>query len=274
MDVMLPDLDGIEACRRLKASPLFKDVPVIMVTAKNEAGHLNAAFEAGAMDYITKPIKEEEMLARVRSALRLKQEMDRRKDRERELMDITRRLEEANETLRKVSIVDSLTGISNRRHFDEMLDKEWRRALRSNLPLFLYMIDLDLFKPFNDTYGHVRGDEALAKVAEAIRSCLKRPGDLAARYGGEEFAVLLPATEELGALRLAEAMRQKVEDLGLEHAASPARRVTISLGVAGAVLDRRLSPLAFVDNADSALYQAKAGGRNKVVFWQAVPKAV
>jgi diguanylate cyclase (GGDEF)-like protein len=268
MDVMLPDLDGIETCRRLKACDKFRDVPVIMVTAKADSNNLKAAFEAGAMDYITKPLKEEETLARVRSALRLKQEMDRRKDREKDLLDLTHKLEDAIETLRKVSILDSLTGISNRRHFDDILDKEWRRALRSNLPLFLYMIDLDHFKPYNDHYGHVRGDEALARVAGAIKGCLKRPGDLAARYGGEEFAVLLPATEELGALRVAEIMRQKVEDLGIEHCQTPAGKVTISLGVAEAILDRKLSPVDMVNHADKALYQAKEQGRNRVVHWK------
>jgi diguanylate cyclase (GGDEF)-like protein len=184
----------------------------------------------------------------------------------------TRALEEANEhlaraieTLHLISAQDGLTGIANRRHFDETLEREWRRAARSRRPLSLLMLDIDYFKLFNDTEGHQAGDDCIRKVAGTLAETLHRAGDMVARYGGEEFAVLLPETDAEHALQVAETLRSRIEALRLPHAASPLGTVTASLGVATAVPPRDGSSCGdFVRIADAALYDAKRLGRNRV----------
>jgi diguanylate cyclase (GGDEF)-like protein len=265
MDVTMPEMNGIEACRRIKTIEHFQDVPVIMVTANTNPDNLQMAFDAGATDYITKPPNKVELLARVRSALRLKQEMDRRKLRERELLEATRQLTAANEELNRISSIDGLTGILNRRYFDETFHKEWRRTVRHARPLSLIMSDIDHFKYYNDRYGHLAGDDCLRMVAKATNNVLRRPGDFVARYGGEEFVTVLPNTDINGAVVVAEAMRSNVEALEIEHAASPAGAwVTISLGVADVFHARFLEPDDLISAADKALYRAKREGRNRV----------
>jgi diguanylate cyclase (GGDEF)-like protein len=182
-----------------------------------------------------------------------------------ELEQSNRRLREMNRTLTELSIVDSLTGLANRRQFDRLLDLEWRRAVRSALPLALLFIDIDFFKPYNDVYGHLRGDAVLAEVAKVLASSFTRAGDLVARYGGEEFAVLLPNTDQRGAADLAELARARVEARGIPHPASSTSAVlTASIGVATSRGDARLTGSSLVESADRALYRAKAEGRNRV----------
>lgn len=177
---------------------------------------------------------------------------------------LRRRIAMENE-LRLLARTDGLTGLCNRRAFDEMAELEWRRAQRSGLALSLLMIDIDHFKGFNDLYGHSAGDDALAAVAQCIGDNIRRPGDTAARYGGEEFAVLLPDTGEAGAVRVAETMRAAVQELDRRHVASPYHMVTVSIGVA-CTSERRFATLrAFINAADAALYEAKGGGRNRVI---------
>jgi len=161
---------------------------------------------------------------------------------------------------------DGLTGVANRRRFDEVLDLEWRRASRTGAPISLAMLDLDYFKDFNDTNGHLAGDERLRQVAEALSRTVGRAGDLVARYGGEEFVVLLPGMPAVDAAALAERLRSGIEALGLTHNASPVSGVvTLSAGVATAQPEERTSPAALVAAADGALYRAKREGRNRVV---------
>jgi diguanylate cyclase (GGDEF)-like protein len=264
MDVVMPGMDGIEACRAIRKDARFEDIPIIMVTAAEDEDHLHRAFLAGAIDYILKPIGKTELLARVHSVLQLKTERDGRKAREKELLEALEQLRKANDILRRLSAIDGLTGLSNRRNFDEFIEKEWRRAQRDQKPVSLIMIDIDHFKAYNDTYGHQRGDDCLKQVAAIIGENVKRPADLAARYGGEEFAVVLPDTGAKGAAEMAELIKRSIEAVAIPHAKnSAAPVVTVSLGVATLEPDRILNPSDLIERADKALYAAKNGGRNR-----------
>jgi diguanylate cyclase (GGDEF)-like protein len=261
LDILLPDVDGIDACRHILGDENFRNIPIITVTATSSEQYLAKAFDAGAVDFISKPFRNEELLARVRSAMRLKHEIDRRAAREREL-------ERANAELFKLSSLDGLTGVGNRRRFDEILDKEWRRALRNHNPLAMVMVDIDFFKAYNDRLGHLAGDDCLKEVARALSGALRRPGDFVTRYGGEEFAVILPETALAGALKVAEEMRRSVEALAILHPGSKAARVvTISAGAA--FVQPEMGKSACMENlialADGALLDAKKRGRNQVV---------
>jgi len=266
MDVGLPDINGIEACRRLKSHPIGQDIPVIIVTGRNGEENLQAAFEAGAVDYVTKPFDNVSLIARVRSALRLKREIDIRKQREEELLALARQLEAANEQLRQLSTLDDLTGISNRRQFEIEVNLEFQRAMRNQSSLSLIMIDIDNFKAYNDIYGHQAGDECLRRVAVALNSAPKRLNDLVARYGGEEFAVILPETGSKGARCVAESLRQVVEGLEIPHhgALKNGCMVTISLGVSTLVPQCGDDPAKLIAAADRELYRSKRTGRNRV----------
>ncbi len=243
LDVMMPVMDGYEVCRQLKADPNTEEIPIIFVTAMGEVDDETRGLELGAIDYITKPISPAIVRARVRNHIRLKQQGD---------------------LLRQLSFIDGLTGIANRRRFDELLQAEWRRAQRSSLPLSLLILDVDHFKAFNDHYGHLGGDEALRQLAMVLRQELSRPADLACRYGGEEFAALLPETDPSGAQLLAERLRRRVEQLAvpLEHEVA---HFTVSVGVASATPCVGQSAIDLLELADECLYQAKHAGRNRVV---------
>ncbi len=265
MKTIMPEMDGIEACSQIKSRPHLQDIPIIMMTEQKHLGMLEAAFKAGAMDYIVMPVQKVELLARIRSALVLKKEMDQRKAREQELLDLAAKLEAANEQLRVQSSLDGLTGIANRRHFEEYYGIEWKRAQREKKPLSLIMADIDVFKLYNDNYGHQAGDECLKKIAALLQRITKRPGDLVARYGGEEFVIVLPETNLKGAITVAEEIRAAVEALAIPHAHSPFHKyVTISLGVAMAEPKRESCREKLIEAADQALYRAKQNGRNQV----------
>jgi diguanylate cyclase (GGDEF)-like protein len=197
------------------------------------------------------------------------EQMDRKN---RELTETRRQLEHRNRDLERISALDTLTQIANRRRFDTVLRQEWRRCARDESPLSLAFCDIDYFKPFNDTYGHQAGDECLVRVAQAMEETLNRPADLVARYGGEEFIALLVDTGVEGARMLAERMRARVESLRVEHRASTvAPHLTVSLGVATVVPRPGLRPEDLVDLADRALYAAKEGGRNRVATTDQLP---
>jgi len=165
--------------------------------------------------------------------------------------------------------MDGLTEIANRRYFDEYSEKEWKRAQRDKNPFSVIMIDLDSFKPYNDTYGHQQGDACLKKVAGVIKGAMKRPADLAARYGGEEFVLILPDTDEDGALKLAKKLRQEVESLKIEHKNNVCEKwVTVSLGVATDVVKKGNSFADLLAKADKALYKAKESGRNRASLFK------
>lgn len=268
MDVVMPEMDGIELAAAVKKNETFSDLPIIMLTAQDSVKTLQLAFAAGAIDYITKPFNKFELIARVRSALRLKHEMDKRKAREKELTETLHQLEAANSMLRTLSAIDSLTNIANRRYLDHYLDEEWRRASRSGTYLSVIMSDIDHFKLYNDTYGHQMGDEALKKVAAALKATVHRPGDLVARYGGEEFIVVLQDTDEHGAQQLAEKMVHGVFSLRIPHDKSAFKCVTLSVGVSSVIPSKDLLPETLISEADKALYKAKASGRNRVEYFR------
>ncbi len=192
-------------------------------------------------------------------------------ERTRQLEEANQRLEHANRALRRLSSQDGLTGIANRRQFDEVLDLEWRRAHRAEAPISLLMIDIDHFKAFNDAHGHQRGDDYLKAVAAALRDGLNRPGDHVARYGGEEFVVILPATDDAGANACAERLRGNVLALEIPHDRPGAPlSATVSIGVATAFPREGSSSATLIAAADEALYRAKSEGRNRVRIAQTV----
>jgi diguanylate cyclase (GGDEF)-like protein len=244
LDVMMPEMDGFETCRRLKADPLTRDIPVIFVTALNSPEDETLGLEAGAVDFISKPLHSAVVRARVRTHITLKRQADR---------------------LRSMSFIDGLTGIANRRQFDEALLREWRACLRTGTSLALAMIDIDHFKQFNDTYGHPAGDACLRAIAGILDGAMNRSHDLIARYGGEEFVCLLPDINLTGAQVKAEQLRQAVQSLSIVHkTSSTAPVVTISLGLALFVPTDKLTPEQLVAAADAQLYTAKHAGRNRV----------
>jgi diguanylate cyclase (GGDEF)-like protein len=207
-------------------------------------------------------------ILRIQRANRSKTESIRLMKREFESLELhARQLDQTNKSLQLMLCLDSLTGIANRRHFDDVLDLEWRRACRTGTTLSLIMIDVDFFKAFNDAYGHQCGDDCLILLASVLRSSLNRPGDMAARYGGEEFMILLPETAAEGACDLAETMRERVESLEIAHEGSRTGKVvTISLGVITGDPASGFSCAALVAGADGALYDAKGQGRNRAVI--------
>lgn len=265
LDLNMPAPDGIHTLRALKATEEGRALPVLVVTATPDHTAIEAAFDAGASDFIEKPFRAVALLARIRAALALKKESDRRRARERELMAATRRLGDLNRELERRSSEDGLTGLANRGHLDRTLELEWRRAIRSASPLSLILVDADHFKQYNDRYGHLEGDACLRAIGNALRGAARRPADLAARYGGEELAILLPDTDAPGALVVAEQVRARIEALELRVASGEVTRVTVSAGVATLVPQRGEAPTTLIAGADAALYQAKRAGRNRCV---------
>lgn len=244
LDVMLPGMDGFTICAHLKADPLTMAIPVLFITGRDDSAAETRGLELGAMDYITKPINPLVLKIRVRNQIELKQARDR---------------------LAMLATTDGLTGIANRRRFDEVLAHEHARHARAGTKLGLIMLDIDHFKRFNDSYGHVLGDDCLCAVAHGLRAALKRSTDLVARYGGEEFAcILIDAPPPADALAFAERLREQVAALAIPHASSPtAAHVTISLGIITACCTRTTTPSLLLTQADEQLYRAKTSGRNR-----------
>lgn len=266
LDVIMPGMDGIEVCNQIKELEAVKDIPIIMVTGLSNVKVLEQAFIAGASDYVTKPFHSVELNARIASVLRLKDEMDKRIQREAELVIANEKLHQLNEVLEQLSSLDGLTGIPNRRRFNSYIELEWKRAQRQKLNLSLILLDIDKFKLYNDTYGHLEGDECLKKVAKVLQSTVNRATDIVARYGGEEFAVVLPDTDLDGAIHIAETMRRNIENSQIPHASSTVSDVvTISLGVSSFHGCEGIQSIeTLIDMADKALYEAKNSGRNRV----------
>lgn len=247
LDVIMPEMDGYEVCQRLKVDLLTQTIPVIFVTSHSDVKEEILGLEMGAADYISKPFCPAIVKIRVCNQIELKH---------------------AREKLTFLAITDGLTGIANRRSFDEQLVYEWHRASRTNQPLALAMIDVDWFKNYNDHYGHQAGDDCLRQVAMILSYSAKRASDFVARYGGEEFALILPTTQNEAALIVIENICRALSNLELPHALSEFGRVTISAGVAMCMPSERESTESLVRHADKALYTAKHQGRNQAVLYR------
>ena len=219
-------------------------------------------------DFTDNPLLQpyHDLLAEYRKLYRQTRRLVKMSDRaQKDLGELNTELQKHKEILSQMSYVDGLTGIANRRKFNESIDSEWKKAARNGSVLALIILDLDFFKPFNDNYGHGAGDDCLVQIARALSEGIKRPGDLAARIGGEEFAVLLPATDISGAVHVACRIQNNIEDLGIVHGFSPVSGVvTASIGAAAMVPDKELSYHKLVETADQQLYAAKEEGRNRV----------
>jgi diguanylate cyclase (GGDEF)-like protein len=244
LDVMMTGMNGYEVCRRLKDDDRTRGIPVIFVTSMDHEEDEAAGLDAGAIDYLTKPIRASIVKARVRNHLELKR---------------------ARDLLQSLSITDPLTGLANRRQFDAVLEAETRRAIRGLSHVGLLMCDVDHFKAYNDYYGHPVGDWCLAEIGKVFRDVFRRAGDLAARYGGEEFAVILPGATPPDAWMMGEKIRQAVEARRLPHQRSAGGQwVTLSVGVASMLVTADSSAAWVVRQADVALYASKRSGRNRV----------
>jgi diguanylate cyclase (GGDEF)-like protein len=256
VDAVMPILDGFEFCEQLKNLG-ERLTPILMITSLDDNDSVDRAFASGATDYITKPINLPVLRQRVRNLVRqshlIKNQLTE--------------LQQANQDLKLLANLDSLTKLSNRRGFDDYIQKEWDRMKRIKAPLSLIMCDVDFFKHYNDRYLHPNGDKCLVKVAMSMRSTVRRSGDLVARYGGEEFAIVLPNTDALGAVSVGENVRSAIKGLQITHEASAVcPYVTVSVGVSTIIPNSENDFQALINAADRALYQAKSQGRDRVTM--------
>ena len=269
-DLLMPDVDGMTLVHLYRRHPTLRQVPVIVLSSKEDAAVKSQAFATGAADYLVKLPDSIELIARLRHHSSAYINLLERDAAYRALADNQRQLMAMNETLRRLNDVDGLTGLNNRRYLDAYLDTEWRRAVREQADFSLLMVDVDDFKSYNDTYGHMAGDEVLRQVAGVIRKCAKRPADVAARYGGEEFALVLPSTPVEGAVDIGGQICAGVRELAIPNRGGGADCVTVSIGAASAVPSPGDSLVPLLSAADSALYDAKRTGKDKVVVAEAV----
>lgn len=266
-DIVMPGVDGLDLVRHYRAESATANIPVIVLSTKEDAIVKNDAFEAGANDYLVKLPNKIELLARIRYHSRAYLNQVQRDDAYRALRESQHQLLETNFQLQRLTNLDGLTGLSNRRYFDQHIDAEWRRAIRSQNPISVLMIDVDNFKNYNDTCGHLAGDEVLKSVAEAIRQNCRRSVDCAARFGGEEFVIALTTTTTEESREAGEKICRMIEGLRLPHGnSSVSPYVTVSIGGALTVPYRGESFFLLIDAADQALYQAKRAGKNKLVM--------
>jgi two-component system chemotaxis family response regulator WspR len=269
-DIVMPGVNGLDLVRGYRADLATSRTPIIVLSTHEEPTVKRDAFAAGANDYLVKLPDRIELIARLRYHSLAYWSQIERDEAYVALRDSQAQLLAANRELQRLTNVDGLTGLSNRRYFNEYIEAEWKRALRTPAPLSILMIDVDHFKQYNDTYGHLAGDEVLKQVAGAIKDGCKRSTDLAARYGGEEFAAILPVTLASELPALAENLRRGVEALRLAHpASSTSPFVTISVGGATVVPQVSHAVTELIDAADQALYRAKHAGRNRAAFREA-----
>ncbi|HLO88358.1 MAG TPA: PleD family two-component system response regulator [Nostocaceae cyanobacterium] len=278
LDAILPIMDGFTCCKQLLQiarnnlmsaladldtdsalgngviSKMWERTPILIITSLDDEESVNRAFEAGATDYITKPIHLAVLRQRLRRLLQQAQ--------------VYKQLEAANQALHHLANVDSLTGLANRRRFDDYLNTQWINLAQVSEPLSLILCDIDYFKFYNDKYGHPAGDICLQEVGSVLSGRAQKSQDLIARYGGEEFAVIMPNTDAEGAVYVAKQMQAGVRDLRiLHHGSQISEFVTLSIGVATTIPTWEASPLDLIVAADKALYEAKAQGRNRIILY-------
>jgi len=249
LDLVMPGIDGYEVCRRIKKNASTGDIPIIMLTSKGESADKVRGLELGASDYVTKPFDEAELVARTNTHLKIKELCESLQGKNRQLLEMATR--------------DGLTGLFNHRYFQDAVTKDIKRAMRYHESLSCVMFDIDLFKKFNDTYGHQTGDMVLKTLGQLIQHN-KRDSDLSARYGGEEFALLLYHTISADAITIAERLRKAVEKHEFK-AYDLILKVTISFGIATYPHPDIMDAKSLIECADKALYRAKEGGRNQVI---------
>jgi two-component system chemotaxis family response regulator WspR len=265
-DLVMPGVDGITLLRQYRANPATRDIPIIVLSTKEDPTIKSEAFAQGASDYLIKLPDVIELIARVRHHSKAYLNQVQRDAAHLALRESQRALMEINAELQRLTHVDGLTGLNNRRYFDEYIDAQWKLAVRDGTPLSLLMIDVDNFKRYNDTYGHPAGDEVLKAVAEALRQSFARPTDVKARFGGEEFVVVLPMTPLEALPTLGARLLHNIAALNIAHTASPLGVVSVSIGGASTIplQSEKVEPL--IESADSALYEAKETGKNRVVI--------
>ena len=261
LDTTQQDINGIELTKIIRAWELSRTetgispwTPIVFLSSVTDEDTLAQGILAGGDDFLCKPVSEVVLLAKVRAMLRIS-------TRQQEICEVHRQLKE-------VANLDSLTGIPNRRHFDDTLAIEWKRCLRNETPLSIVLSDVDFFKQFNDIYGHQAGDFCLKAVASSLSESLFRIEDTVARYGGEEFVAILPGTDANGAYAVAERMRQSARDLCIPHERGIDGHVSCSFGVASTHPNTDMAPQQLVKTADTSLYAAKSAGRNRVILNQ------
>jgi diguanylate cyclase (GGDEF)-like protein len=242
LDLVLPDIHGFEICKRLKQNPRTKDIPIIFLTACSDDVNEEHGLQVGAVDYIIKPFNPAIVRARINTHIELKRSRD---------------------LLAALSSIDGLTGIANRRKFDEFLQSQWLKAIEQQHPISVLLADVDYFKAYNDHYGHLAGDVCLKRVAQATQYCLRK-NDLVARYGGEEFAVIISECDVDGAKLVADRIHRHISEQQIEHADSKVHNyLTVSIGISACVPLVGSSPVDLLHTADRALYFAKDAGRNR-----------
>lgn len=257
LDVAQPDTQGISIARAIRETEqstqhlgLSRWTPIIFLSAVTDEDVLAQGILAGGDDFLYKPVSEVVLLAKVRAMLRI--------------VAMQEELHDAHRKLREISFLDSLTGIPNRRHFDETLSAEWKRYIRLESPLSIVIGDVDFFKQFNDIYGHQAGDSCLRAVASSLNESLFRVEDMVARYGGEEFAAILPGTDASGALSVARRMLRSARELRIPHEKGIGGHVSCSFGIATARPNADQPAFALLHSADANLYAAKRAGRNQI----------
>jgi len=265
-DLVMPGVDGLTLVRQYRTNPLTADIPIIVLSSKEDALVKRDAFATGVNDYMVKLPDTIELIARIRYHSRAYNNQLQRDAAYRALRESQQQLQKSNFELQRLTNTDGLTSIANRRYFDDYLSAEWRRAKRMQDQISLLLIDVDNFKLYNDNYGHVAGDLVLKRVAKAMEASAVRSSDLSARFGGEEFAVILPGADITGARAAAERVREMVEGLHIDHShSSTGAWLTISIGVATVIPTEEQTQSDLIHLADQRLYRAKQTGKNRSV---------
>lgn len=250
LDIMMPEMNGYDVCKSLKQNLKTKDIPIVFITAMSDEESIEKAYGVGGSDYITKPFKPRELLARVKKEL--------------QVQTLIQELERSQERLKHLASIDSLTNLYNRRYFSKVTEHIFDLAKREKEEISLIMMDIDNFKLVNDTYGHQFGDEVIITLSHRLIEN-QRKSDIVCRYGGEEFVILLPNTNIDGAQVVAEKIREDIENITVNITEDSYLKFTVSIGVSMVRMEEEYTIEAVLKRADDALYEAKQSGKNRVI---------